>query len=478
MHSPDIRDIRMPRPNANYCASVRSKMSLSLLKDNDNERLDDSLEPSPPKHSDIRNKLGLEPTMRMTAGKLINTDIWAGKVRTPGEAFIDPVFVNPWIEDYVENQTDYDVRANFLYEVDSVIHCHSDVDTYSGELLKPYQHDYTVPDYMNSESQDRQMTATASLFVKRNALNANPRKDRQGPARSRPGRYHAPMPLHIATPVVQAEREPSPPVTRARGDSDPYPFAPCIPCHVRPAAREDMEGVRTIYNFEVVNGIQALDTEPLSLSNWHGILDKTRDVKLPFVVVVGGTYHVLTSLSHDKKESSLDADLAGKILAFGFLTVRQPGLAGSFSGSSRMSAKAHVFVHPDYRRKKLGHVCLDKLMSTVSTRYSTKPGYEFVNCDDNPTYKFPRHHDRKFYAVFIDYFVPRSRELGAAKFLPDETELKWFEQVITSRYGFRKVGQLVAANRSRRTYEPSPVWLDTVMFEHLCQENMGFTYVL
>lgn len=478
MRSPDIRDMQIPRPNRNYCASVRSMVSVLSLEAEDNTRGDHLVDPSPMKHSDIRSKIGLEPTLHMSGGKLINTDIWAEKARKPGDDFLNPVYANPWIEDYVENQIDYDVHANFLYEVDSVVHCHSDVDTFSGDLLKPYQHDYTVPDYMNSGSVHRQMTSNASLYVKRKAIKSNGRYDNPGPARPPPGWVGTPTPLSTATPEPPGPAKQARPVARPRAQSDPDSFAPRIACHVRPAIREDMEGVRDIYKWEVLNGLQALDTEPLCLAEWQAILKKTQDNKLPFVVVIHGPYRSQDGPPRAGYGPVPLNGLAGKVLAFGFLTIRQPGLAGSFDGTSRMSAKAQVFVHPEYRRKKLGHICLDKLLSTISTRYATKGGYKFVNIGDNPTYNYPRHHDRKIYSVFVEHLVPRNRVLGTNRFLPDETDLKWFERVVTSRYGFYNVGRLGATHRSRRTYEPSPIWLDTVMFEHMCQEGLDFTQIL
>ncbi|KAH8902582.1 hypothetical protein BR93DRAFT_941555 [Coniochaeta sp. PMI_546] len=478
MRSPDLKEMQIPRPNRNYVASVRSMVSVLSLDEDDNARGDTHPEESPMKHSDIRSKIGLEHNLHISGGKLINTDIWAEKARSPDEIFLDPVYANPWIEDYVENQTDYDVRANFLYEEDSIVHCHSDVDTFSGKLLKPIQHDYTAPDYMNSESLDRQLNRTASLYVQKKAIKANARNNNSSAPPRRPrGWFDTPTPLDTAT-AEHTVPKPAQPVERARADSEPDPFSPRVPCHVRPARMEDMDGVRGIYNWEVLNGLQALDTEPLSLDDWEGILKKTQDAELPFVVVIGGPYQLRGNSSQAHTEQALQDKDAGKVLAFGFLTIRQPGLAGSFGGTSRMSAKAHVFVHHDYRRKKLGHVCIDKLLSTVSTRYSTKDGYEFVNINDNPTYKYPWQHNRKIYSVFVEYFVPRTRDRLAAKFAPDDTDLQLFERIMNSRYGFWKAARLEGAHRSRRTYEPHPIWLDTVMFEHMCQEGLGFTQVL
>lgn len=473
MRSPDLAQIQIPRPNRNAVNSVRSMVSVLSLDEAENARRDAEYEQSTTKYSDIRSKIGFEPSLHVSGGKLINTDIWAEKARKPEDIYLNPVYANPWIEDYVENQVDYDVRANFLCEEDSTVHCHCDVDTFSGKLLNPIQYDHTFPDYNNSDSMDRQMTRTASLYVQRkNIKQAARRNNNPGPYRPPPGWVDTPAPMSTTTPepVQQKPLKTAAPLQRARAASDLDPFSPRIPCHVRPAHQKDMTGVQGIYNWEVMNGLQALDTEPLSLADWEGILKKTEDDKLPFIVVIGG--------KHKGPDDRTQTILDGRLLAFGFLTVRQPGLAGSFSGTSRMSAKALVFVHPDHRRLKLGHVCLDKLLSTVSTRYSTKLGYEFLNLYNNPTYKYPSNHDRKIYSVFVEYFVPRTREHGSAKFEPDETDLKWFERIVTSRYGFWKVARLEAAHRSRTTYEPAPIWLDTVMFEHMCQEGMGFTHAL
>lgn len=480
MRSIDLQNLQIPRPDRNYAASVRSMVSVLSLDEDDNARGDNFADGSPVKHTDIRSKIGLEHNLHMSGGKLINTDIWMEKARKPEVAFSSTVYTNPWIEDYVENQIDYAVRADFLYKEDPIVHCHCDVNTFTGELLNPVQYDYTVPDYMNSDSIERQMTSTSSLYMQRKATKPNFRNNNRGPSRRSHGWVDTATPLSSATPESPAPQKQSQPLQRPRAESNSNPFALRVSCHLRPATKDDMEGVRAIYNWEVLNGIQALDTEPLSLADWEGILKKSQNDKLPFVVAIGGSYQPQDKVSQGATKPVPEEELAGKILAFGFLTIRQPGLAGSADGTSRMSAKAHVFVHPGYRRRKLGHICLDKLLSTVSIRYATKLGYEFINIDDNPTYKYPRHHDRKIYSVFVEYFVPRVQGGwgGGTSFSPNETDLKWFEQVITSRYGFWKVARLEAAHRSRTTYEPAPIWLDTVMFEHLCQEGLGFTYQL
>ncbi|KAB5516929.1 hypothetical protein GE09DRAFT_1158966 [Coniochaeta sp. 2T2.1] len=496
MRSPDLRQIHIPRPNHNYTRSERSMVSVLSLNEDDNARGDAGSHMTPGKYSDIRSKIGFPADLHVSPdGKLVDTDVWAGGRQPNSEKFLDPVYHNPWIKDYVKNQVDCDVRADFIYKVDPVVHCHSDVDTFSGELLSPVKHEYTVPDYVNTDNVEHQMTRSSSLFLQKMAAN----KNRDGGNRSNNGRGRnnnhgrnnsrarpfRPDPNFTETP---------PPMSMVPQDSAPQkqgfaqehketedpsddedPFAPRVPCHMRPAHKDDMDGVSQIYNWEVEKGLQALDTKPLTRADWEGILKKTQDAMLPFVVVIRGAYEHKGKSRFDNPSDYPEDEVAGKVIAFGFLSIRQPGLAGSFEGTSRMSAKAMVFVHPGYRHKKLFHICIDKLLSTVSIRYSTKRGYDFINPGDNPTYKYPWQHDRKMYSVIVEYLVPRLPESGGNRFLPDETDLTWFERIMTSNYGFWKVGRLNAAHRSRLSYEPRPIWLDTVMFEHTCQQTMGFT---
>ncbi|OIW33017.1 hypothetical protein CONLIGDRAFT_711004 [Coniochaeta ligniaria NRRL 30616] len=486
MRSPDLSAMKIPRPNHKYVASVRSIVSVLSLDEDDNARRDTYPEQSLVKHGDLRSKIGEEHGLYMSAdGKLIDTNIWQEKARQPETVFVNPAANREWIEDYVENRVDYNVRATFLYEEDSAVHCHSDVNTFSGKLLKPTQYDYTVPDYIKSVAMDRQMNCSANLFCQIRAGKGNKGNGRSNnsvgpPPPPPPGWVETPAPVSTTASPEATVQKPGQIVVRARADSDTNPFAPRIPCHLRPAKMEHMPGVQSIYNWEVLHGLQATDTEPLSLADWQGILHKSHEEKLPFIVVIGGPYQyqVRDKSYEGTTEQSAQLPITGKVLAFGFLTIRQPGLTGSFNGTSRMSAKAHVFVHPAYRRQKLGHVCFDKLLSTVSTRYSTKLGYDFINVTDNPTYKYPWQHDRKLYSIFVEYLVPRTRADINSRFEPDEKDLKLFAKALKDRYGFWNVGTLQAAHRSRVTYEPAPIWLDLVMFEHMCQEGLGFTRTL
>lgn len=473
MRSPDLTAVNIPRPNQRYTGSIRGALSISSVGNNDATDLTTTGPGAPGTPSDIRNKIAPKHRLKAVGNKWVK-NTWEDK--NPDAAFVDPVYVNPWIEDYVAHQIDYDVRANFLHECNSANHCHCDVDTFTGKLLKPVEYPYSVPDYFNGDSTERQMNRTASLYVKK-LTSKGQKKESTRPYRPPADWVDTPLSTSVREPSVKKLHQ-STQVKVKETDSEADPFAPLISCHVRPAGREHMPGVQEIYNLEVLNGLQALDTEPLPLSDFEAILSQTQRAKMPFVVALSGPFEPFAS---GAKTEMTQKNGRGMVLAFAFLTIRQPGLAGSFSGTSRMSAKAHVFVHPDYRRKRLGHICLDKILSTVSTRYSTKLGYEFINPDDNPTYKYPWQHDRTFYSIYIEYFVPLKQVQTSAfnpKFAPDNTDLEWFEELMISRYGFRKEARLDATHRSRRSYQPNPIWLDTVIFEHICQEGLWFTETL
>ncbi|KAK3302562.1 uncharacterized protein B0T15DRAFT_577636 [Chaetomium strumarium] len=241
--------------------------------------------------------------------------------------------------------------------------------------------------------------------------------------------------------------------------------------------------VSHIYNWEVKHGLQTLDSQPLSSANFERVLAATKDRGMPFLVAVRGSAReerfpktTNVSLSPFGQVPFYEQDKCNEVLGFAFLSPWQFGLAGSGSGSSRASARIHVFVHPDYRRKKIGYSLLDMLLTSTSNRFVSETAYDFVDNAASPIYKKPTDptRERQYYRLYLSYFVKHKhpRMNGDAKLEEEqkesEEELAWVKKLLEEQFNFEEVARLEAAHRSAKCREGPVYWLDEVVFEHTC----------
>ncbi len=225
--------------------------------------------------------------------------------------------------------------------------------------------------------------------------------------------------------------------------------------HIRPADYFDMPGVVEIYNLEVLEGTQALDTEPLRDDDFYKLLRMSQENKLPFIVaLLGSSASSQTGQPYVLGESW--TAWVDTVIAFAFLTINQPGLSGRLDGTSRYSAKLHLFVHPQYRRKGVGQAMLDQLMHLASTRYKQVGGAEYVNPRGDPLYTSAAEAPRKYHRAFVEVRL-KSRADPAAG---------WYETMLR-KFSFRRVGSMLDNAHLSRVGQGS-FWLHTAIFQHNC----------
>lgn len=523
----DLSAMRLPRRAEYYRSPTPSNPSVSSLGNDKSPSHDNQGKQSP----DIRGKLAPESQLVNKNGHWIDKSFW-DESDSVNVALHSEVYVNPWVGHWAAKDETGSVAANFLYEVDSASHCHSDVNTYTGKLLAPVEYPYTTPDFMNewTDSAERQMTATSNLYIQQKGKN---RKGHYGShGRYSHGPVFDPLPadqsqtdefnaMIMPRQYVSRTARPGPPVTTTQMVQQPLeediavskevstvttvkpkfsetevdPYEPLVQCHIRPAKMQDMQGALDIYNWEVVHGTQARDTKTATLTDFETLLKQHQNAKLPFVIVKSGqaseqkplalpnqnsaagrkrAYLGRPALQNQPVSSAPDSDDSddGETLAFGFITLRQTGLCGSFTGTGCKTGVIRVFERQDVQTKKVGEACVDALLAMVSHRYSSKLNL-FRDTSQNPVYGLAGTNGCNMISVFYEHLVPRLESADmTGKFVPDQMAITRMEVYLKSRFNFWKVVRLDATHfvdpwvsDSKRD---TATWMDTIVFEHAC----------
>ncbi|KAK4190123.1 hypothetical protein QBC35DRAFT_378858 [Podospora australis] len=442
-------------------------------------------------NNDIRKEIGPECNIRKTNDGDWHRYNWASPTgQDDDEVFITHefvhAFVNAWMKEIPE-----DVKPTFLKpEVDA--HWECDVDTNTGELLEPVEYPNTMFDPSSDLSADldeRRRNWTSALYIKRQRKLLKKREQLY------PGRtsdYVTAESIAEQIPCTREEMQASvqqKPVVPLYNNS-----VPRIPCFLRPAERVDMEAVKNIYELEMKSGFQTLDSMPLTSTEWEKILGTTQTLNMPFVAAVRGNARTFGLKSGNLQWSPFNQvpvdfddpnghEKDNEILGFAYVSVWQPGLAGSATGSSRATTRVHVYVHPDYRKKKIGTCLLDKIMSCISPRMSSNEGYDFIDPDNSEVYQRPPRNDsiekrpRQYFQLVASYLVRHQHVIineQKDKALVEEyktydDDLVWVRHMLEDKFAFTEKVRLEAYHRSAKCREGPVVWLDEVLFEYKCE---------
>ncbi|KAK5663897.1 hypothetical protein OQA88_107 [Cercophora sp. LCS_1] len=401
-----------------------------------------------------------------------------------GKDYYDPFHEGPlfeayicaWIDQIIPNETKLDVKK-------VAKHWNSQVDTSTNTLVMPMNHPDTFP--RQSEPRWgldwRRQTWTTSLHVGREA--DKQRRANQASITSKPAEVvkKGHLPPTFWDPekdpeflkIRQAEKE-----ARERAEAALLPLyslcSPRTPAYLRPAKLEDMAQITEIYSWEVENGTQGLDAEPLTKENFVAIFKQAEGLGMPFLVAAYGsakslnirnnTSYYTKCTPHPDATVTPNPTLVGKIIGFAYLSVWAPGLAGSVNGSSRASAQVNLYVHAEFRRKRIGFCLLDRLLMTVSERYSTASSYDFVDPKDRKMYQYVEENKRKFWRIYLNYLVKHDRDGKAS----NNGEIEGIRRILTETFNFSEKCRFEMSHRTPNS-RPGPVyWLDSLTFEHGC----------
>ncbi|EAQ91446.1 hypothetical protein CHGG_03381 [Chaetomium globosum CBS 148.51] len=460
----DLRQYRLPRPNKNYAGSSYSLPSLGSGFNVSDTGVDTRAAEGT--DTDVRNTIGLPHRIYASGNSWTVYGLRNESGRNEEEIFTEKSYLESFIGAWQAR-----IPQGPVVTFDkSDTHWRCDIDTLTGNLREPISHpDSTVGIRPQNPQEEwrRQIWSTALSIKKYN-------EQRSG----RPGgdrRRNTPMVLEFEGPATINENLPvvvhEPVIERPEF----HRFVPRIPSFLRPAEKYDMEAVRAIYNWEVEHGIQALDSQPVTVEEFEKILATTQQLGLPFLVAVRGSARNLgmtncnTSFSVFK-QVPFNGEKRGEILGFAFLSVWQPGLGGTALGSSRATGKINVFVHPEYKRKKIGFSLLDMLLTTVSDCFSSEAAYDFIDADNSPVYKKTRDRKRHF-KVYLSYRIPHKSGWDEKAANPDD--LVWVKKLVQDNLNFTELVRFEAVHRTPKGRKDPVCWLDEVVFEHTCAFGPG-----
>ncbi|KAK3332504.1 hypothetical protein B0T19DRAFT_439337 [Cercophora scortea] len=488
----DLGRYPTPRPNKHYTQSVPSLPSMTTINFSD----DGAVSRVAVGSSDIRNSIAPKHSIQDYGDSWVRHNWDNPNGRDNDEIFHSSDYLSQVIPDWMKRIPDEAV-ATFLDE-GTPMHWKCDVNTETGSLLPAIQYPETQMDLTATEPQLiwRQQNWTATLVINREVHKMQQRNRQQGAAGP------STTPAHDPVAASDEEDDQTP---WARKNTKPQvketptsPFSPSIACYLRPAEKGDMGQVATIYNSEVSNGLQTLDSAPLSVEDFEKILATAQQLGMPFLVAVAGSARQMTlpygcaTLSVYAQPAPSNAEQGGvdysaypqyssdntnppelhkSVLGFAYLSVWEPGLAGSGNGSSRGTARVNLFVHAEHRRKKIGFSLLDKLLTAVSSRFMSETAYDFVDLTKNPTYKNPKDHARKYFRLYLNYFVKHKLPALHKPELAKEQEsydddLVWVREML-KRFCFEEKVRFESVHRTPKG-RSSVFWLDSVVFEHTC----------
>jgi L-amino acid N-acyltransferase YncA len=458
----------MPRPNRDYAGSTYSLPSLG----SGINVSDSGLNSTDKSATDIRNTIGLKPSI-YKSGNTWTKYNWSNPYgRDEDEKLLTKSYLVPFIGAWMAGIPD---KSPVSFHQDADGHWRRDIDTDTGRLLEPvsYPESMADPTPLDPQVDWRRQNWTSTLLrhrytTRRFGKNKRPNQ-RNCPDYEEPAIVDENLGEDLAVKVEE------PVIERPQF----HRFVPKIPSFLRPAEKCDMEAVRAIYNWEVENGVQALDSQPLSVEDFEKILAISQQLGMPFIVAVRGSARDLgltrgnLSFSVFQQVPFYEQDKRGEVLGFAFLSVWQPGLRGNPTGSSRATAKANVFVHPDYRRKKIGFSLLDMLLTTVSDCFSSETAYDFIDPDNSQVFRKASDGKRQVFKVYLSYRIRHKLRTDGNKQLEDEQktyddDLVWVKKILEDGLNFSELVRYEAVHRSPKGREGPVCWFDEVVFEHTC----------
>ncbi|KAI1646128.1 uncharacterized protein F4817DRAFT_359547 [Daldinia loculata] len=223
-----------------------------------------------------------------------------------------------------------------------------------------------------------------------------------------------------------------------------------VPCHLRPARRDDMMQVAALYNEEMDASYKLPDKRQVGHHKWFNIYDGCCTENMPFFVAVDGWYNAA-------------AENNGPVIAFAVMDVAVRGIFGSYKTYAMPCGKLTVVVHPDYRRQNVCSALLDAVFTCCSTYYSSREGYVFVNKDQDRRYMTPNHNVRQWSYIDIEVVVPS----GSSKKEVEQNErFKWVATYLSKYFDMSIVYHDEKLFRDDRYKN---LWLDRITFRHQCR---------
>jgi GNAT superfamily N-acetyltransferase len=202
---------------------------------------------------------------------------------------------------------------------------------------------------------------------------------------------------------------------------------------------KDMAEAQDIYNFEVQYGSQSRDTGKLHADDFTRTLGMCQRESLPFIVAVAGLPHDVRESKVAKTAWNINDPKKGQILGFCFLSGYYTGLCNSVKCTGGSSVRVNMVVHPDHRRKLIGHALLDKTLQMTCTDYTYQDTCAFVNDNDIPLFRGPALSPRRFRHVFVDVLMEEN----------DDAAMAGYNKFLVGRFGFERMFMIRRSHEHR-----------------------------
>jgi len=504
---------RVPRRNINYPGSDRSNLpDVSIHGSQRGGTPDPDDLPGP----DVRNEIAPKHTIDSYVDEygiehwnLACWDYCAREVWEMEKPHNKRLYLHGFVNSWMENVPDLPVVS--LGQDAPRDHYMCAIDPQTGTFLPPIEHPVTISRHHELDQKDtelcwRHLYMTSELVIyremklrKRREIRTQGRqannyyKGRRGfdakpiTGVNLPRDYDPDNETHVSLPFRPVEQkadeqqvvEPEPEKVEYKT------YQPKVPCFLRPAKLGDMQAICDIYNWEVEHGIQAFDTQPVSVKVFENIFSTSRENELPFIVAVHGSArdnryrkgNVDLSTWPQPASTPESKKLDGKVLGFAYLSVLEPGLGGSMSGSGCAATRAYVFVHPDFRRKKIGFSLVDRLLICVSLTHIPQKAHDFIDLQNSRCYRGAcQQHGlpRQIYKIQLHYHV-RHKHITVGDEELEKKQASYDDELVSIRkvldeklffdeaFRFEAVHCLPGRGEGGKT-----MWVDSVVFEHPC----------
>ncbi|KAL2262170.1 hypothetical protein VTK26DRAFT_2244 [Humicola hyalothermophila] len=330
--SPNLTAHRIPRPDNNYAGSFYSlPPSVSELNISDTGLAPTTRGLGDRSTTDIRSNIGLKPNIHQS-GNTWHTYNWA---HPQGKDDDETLHSGSYLGAFICAWRDA-IPGGLLVDFNkqnAVDHWKCDINTDKGSLQPPVDYPDTMASLvrLNQELEWHRLNWTSSLLIRRRMGNLH---GKQTPHRSRRVDWYS-TPGAGETAVEATEYVNPRDIVEIHEHKLEIPefnhFVSRVPCFLRPAEKYDMEAVRLIYNWEVEHGLQAIESQPLSVEDFEKILSTTQELGMPFLVAVRGSAREMGltkgNLSYSiyrqipKDETDPQGQKRGEILGFAFLSV-------------------------------------------------------------------------------------------------------------------------------------------------------------
>lgn len=445
-----------------------------------------------------------------------NKHVWKDYASSPhspsggnnSDSFFGPFMVGwrgTFCENWIASVTKYTPPiASSIEKLDG--HWRCDVDPMNGFLMSPVDYPETrinPNDPCSGAELDRRLRGTAAMrsttdflkmkkrVLKRDRqeleyLASNPPRrhwKRSAPQQPQTSPVPAPAPVRAIEAaqdsrqqVVPATEVPAAPIQQGfQDDADSRNVK--IRCHLRPAEQADAPQILEIYNWEVMNGNQALDAKPLVLQDIQRLLAECMSARMPFIVAAQGppmaaasqngapaqprgpyTQHRPTAPYQKIPEVQ---PVSQKILGFGFISCPVAGLAGSVhTNVGRFIGKVHFYVEHASRRNGIGRALLHKLTRCGSRYTISVDWYEWYDPARSPVFDEPDFNSRNYSRLYVETSSTGEKD-------PDNG---WYEEFL-DKMGYLFMSTLEKTRKVK--YDSDDQWRDTIIWQHECRDHKG-----